>query len=87
MHDYKNFSYITEDGKTIFLSGKENQALKLLMDAEGKIVTKEKFSEVLYKVPLDPSIHDSIRKLICILRKKLGINIFNKSGVGYYITK
>ena len=86
MHDYENFRYITEKGEVILLSKKENQVLRLLIKS-AEIVTKEMLSEELYGVPIDNSIHDSIRSLMRILRKKLGITIKNKKGVGYYIVK
>ena len=87
MYDYENFRYITQNKNIIMLSKNENKVLKLLMDANGKIITNEKISYALYNIPLDSNIHSCIRSLMRILRKKLGITIKNKRGVGYYIVK
>lgn len=83
MHDYDNFRYIGTQ-KTIDLSKKENELLKILIENKGSIVLTEKLLNILYEKTL--SIR-ALKQLVHRLRKKLKdeIAIKTRPGFGYGI--
>ena len=83
MHDYDNFRYIGTQ-KTINLSKKENELLKILIENKGSIVLTEKLLNILYEKTL--SIR-ALKQLVHRLRKKLKdeIAIKTRPGFGYGI--
>ena len=83
MHDYDNFRYIGTQ-KTIDLSKKENELLKILIENKGSIVLTEKLLNILYEKTL--SIR-ALEQLVHRLRKKLKdeITIRTRPGFGYGI--
>ena len=83
MHDYDNFRYIGTQ-KTIDLSKKENELLKILIENKGSIVLTEKLLNILYEKTL--SIR-ALKQLIHRLRKKLKdeITIKTRPKFGYGI--
>lgn len=69
---------LTADG--IKLSGKEFQLMSLFLKHKGEILSKNAISQAVWgKAPQS----NLLATLVCALKKKLSIDIFTVTGVGY----
>lgn len=78
---------IAVDGKRINLTKKENDILQLLYVNKNKVVKYDEISEKVYEAQLDKYISNSIKKQICLLKRKIKdyITIQNIERTGYLI--
>ena len=86
--DFNSYNVNTHDGKVMQLSVKEIRLLKLLIESEGDVVSREKILEVVWGVDVYPSTR-TIDNYILNFRKLFEKNskqpeyIFSVRGVGY----
>lgn len=62
---------IAVDGKRINLTKKENDILQLLYVNKNKVVKYDEISEKVYEAQLDKYILNSIKKQMCLLKRKI----------------
>lgn len=78
---------ITVDGKRIKLTKRENDILQLLYRNKNNVVKYDNISEKIYHSRMDKYIFNSMKKQICLLKRKIKdyITIQNIEKTGYLI--